>query len=219
MWEHGDLLKIIEGNMLISFSQANNVLLPYMPELCSLIHGAWNDYQVQISSNVQAILSTRSRASIVHDFMVKRAIEFAEGKNNVSFIRRKRMFVLIFKSEYGFLALRFKKRDKGGFSQNIPTKQVSDFKNQIPIHGIDVKHHLEIGYILTDMQDVISSIVMVCPSGGAIYWMAEITPAGSRENVVNLWEHKGEEEQSGDGFVVRPRKVDDNDKDATTDSN
>ena len=69
------------------------------------------------------------------------------------------------------------------------------------------------------MQDVISSIVMVCPSGGAIYWMAEITPAGSRENVVNLWEHKGEEEQSGDGFVVRPRKVDDNDKDATTDSN
>ena len=207
--------------MLISYSQASYALSPYMSELHALILDAWNDSQSLISSNMQAVISTsaRTRASQVHDFFVTRAIEFAEGKDGIFFVKKNGMFILVFPSIYGPIAVRFKKLDKDGFSRNIPTQQVLDFKNQMPLKGMEVTHNLEIGYVLTDAQDAISSIVMVCPSGKAIYWMAEITQDGSRENVVNLWEYRGEEEQSGDGFIVKPRKVEGNDKDATTDSN
>jgi hypothetical protein len=193
--------------MLITFDAAHEALSQHFQTLWSVIDGAWNDYQTKIPDDVRAIASTRSRASLVHDFMVKRSLELEDTTSDVSSRKHRMMFVLIFKSNNGLIAMRLKKLDEDGISRNNPTKQVIDFRNQDIIPGLEARHHLEIGYILSSTQDHIQSIELVCPSGDGIYWRAEVTPVATRENVFNLWEHRGEEEQKGTGFTVTRREI------------
>lgn len=202
--------------MLISFDAAHGALSQHFPNLWSVVDGAWNDYQTKIPPDVRASASTRSRASLIHDFMVKRSLEIAETSSDVSFVRHRMMFALTFKSPEGFIAMRLKKLGENGVSKNNPTKQVDDFRNQAEIPGLDARYHLEIGYILSPAQDSIQSIELVCPSGAGVYWMAEVTPVTIRENIFNLWEHRGEEEQQSTGFTVKRRKIESDENDEST---
>jgi len=194
--------------MLIPFDAAHEALLQHLPSLWSVVDGAWNDYQTKIPVDARAVASLRTRASFVHDFMVSRSLEMAEATSCVSSKWHRMMFVLIFESDNGLIVVRLKKLDEDGVSRNNPTKQVIDFKRQEAIPGLEADHHLEVGYILNPTQDHIQSVELVCPSGeGGVYWMAEVTPKATRENVFNLWEHRGEEEQQGTGFTVICRKI------------
>lgn len=109
--------------MLISFDAAHGALSQHFPNLWSVVDGAWNDYQTKISPEVRAMASTRSRASLVHDFMVKRSLEMAGISSSVSFVRHRLMFALTFQSSEGFIAMRLKKLGEDGVSRNNPTKQ------------------------------------------------------------------------------------------------
>jgi hypothetical protein len=202
--------------MLIAFEDAHEVLSQYYSKLWSVVDGAWADYQAKIAADVRAIASTRSRASLVHDFMVKRALDMAEANSGMQPIWNRLLFALTIQSKHGFIAMRLKKLSEEGISRNNPTKQVEDFRNQEQIPGIDAKFHLELGYILNQNQDAIQSIELVCPSGRGIYWMAEVTPESATENVFNLWEHRGEEEQQSTGFTVKRRKIATEENDSST---
>ena len=196
-----------ETSLLISLDAAHEALSRHFTTLWYVVDGARSDYQTKIPADMKAIASARSRASFVHDLMVKRAIEMSETTPGVSYSRLRMMFVLIFRSSNGIIAVRLKKLNEMGVSQNNPTKQVMDFRNQAIIPELEAHYHLEIGYILSPAQDRIQSIELVCPSGDNVYWMVEITPMGARENVFNLWEHRGVEEQRGDGFTVTSRRI------------
>jgi hypothetical protein len=193
--------------MLISFEDAHSALSGYFPRLWSIVDGAWVDYETKIPPEVRAVASPRSRASLVHDFMVKRSFEMAEACQGVSIVKHKLMFTLVFESAHGFIAMRLKKLGEDGTSKNHLTKQVIDFRNQIEIPGIGARFHLEVGYILNKTQDSINSIELVCPSGNKPYWMAEVTPLTVKENLFSLWEHRGAEEQEDTGFTVTRRRI------------
>lgn len=205
--------------MLITFEKASTSLSPHFQNLWGMVDGAWKDYQTLIPAEARAIASTRSRASFVHDFMVKRAHKIAETNAGIHVSKYRMMFALVFSSGDDFIAMRLKKLDEDGISKNNPTIQSTDFRNQISIPGIPARHHLEIGYILNPTQDSISSIELVCPSGRGNYWMAEVTPADAKENLYNLWEQRGEEEQSSTGFIVKRRSIDIGEDNAANDSN
>lgn len=205
--------------MLISFEEAHSALSDHFPRLWSVVDGGWRDYEVKIPADVKALASARSRASLVHDFMIKRAHDMADACNGVQVVKHRLMSTLVFQSAQGFIAMRLKKLDEDGISRNNPTKQVLDFRNQIEIPAIAAHYHLEIGYILNKTQDSISSIELVCPSGNKVYWMAEVTPAEVSENLFNLWEHRGEEEQQSTGFTVKRRRIDGDENDAKDGTN
>lgn len=193
--------------MLIAFDAADAALSSKYSSLWAVASGGWTDYNSLVPAEVRAVASTRSRASLVHDFMVNRARKLAEIDQDICCIQHRLMFTLAIKASSGLIAVRLKKMDEFGLSRNNPTKQVEDFRNQKELAGIEAKHHLEIGYVLTPLQDAVRSIELVCPSGDGIYWMAEVTPHSAQENNYNLWEHRGEEEQKNTGFTVKRRTL------------
>lgn len=201
---------------LITFEDANSALGSKFPSLWNVVTGAWDDYANFIPENVKALASPRSRASLVHDFMVQRSLTLAETELGVSCLKHRLMFVLVFETQKGYIAMRLKKLNEYGFSKNNPTRQVDDFKNQVEIAGIDAKHHLEVGYVLNPLQTGIQSVELVCPSGDGVYWMADMSPTQAKENLYNLWEHKGEEEQQSTGFTVKRRIIGNEDEDKSS---
>jgi hypothetical protein len=173
--------------MLISYTEAQEVLNVHYSKLWEVVDNSWKEWQ-NLPASFTSISSKRGRANGVHDLMVKNAknLSFSDGSFNT--IEIKGMFCLLVSTNKGLIACKFKKLTIDGHSMNQPTIQVDKFKCQEEISGIELAHHLEIGYVLNDMETEISSIDIVCPSGGTILWKAEITPNGANNSLVGLWE-------------------------------
>lgn len=178
--------------MLIDFDDAHRVMLPYFDRLWDVINGSWMDWKTEISPKVRAFASTRTRANMVNDFMRMRGARLAVEDPTVSVVIRQQMQVLVFSPEGfdGCIGIRLKKLDEDGLSRNQPTGQVRDFRGQIPLSGVKSDYHLEAGYVVDKFGSDLSSIDLVCPSGAAIYWKAEVVPNGIQQNLANLFPHE-----------------------------
>lgn len=175
--------------MLIEFDVTYKAMLPYFDRLWEVIHGSWNDWNTEVSTKVRAIASTRTRACMVNDFMRSRGARLAEGDPTVTVVLKRQMQVLVFSPEgfEGSIGIRLKKLDEDGLSRNQPTGQVQDFRGQLPLPGIRADYHLEAGYVVDRFGSALSSVDLVCPSGEAIYWKAEIVPQNVNQNLANLF--------------------------------
>ncbi|SDY40161.1 hypothetical protein [Nitrosomonas sp. Nm33] len=181
--------------MLIEFDTAHNVMRPYFNGLWSVINGAWEDWQIEISPKVKSLTSARTRACMINDFMRIRGIRLAEENESINFLTKQQMFILVFNPQdfFGCIGIRLKKFDEDGLSRNQPTLQVQEFRNQLLLPGIEATHHLEAGYIMDKFGSSITSINLVCPSGEANYWNAEILPNAINQNVENLFAHESQQ--------------------------
>lgn len=194
---------------LISFESAQAALKPHYQKFWSVIDSAWNDWQ-QLPPNLLTIASTRSRASVVHDFMVARANELVSIDGTIRSVYHRFMFALVIESSAGFIALRLKKLNEDGLSKSQPTQQVKDFQEQVTIEGIGAAHHLEVGYVLNHAQTSIQSIDMVCPSGlNSVFWKAEITPMSIDGRVDDLLGGSDPQASNDLGFTVKRRDIGD----------
>jgi hypothetical protein len=172
--------------VLISYDAAQTQLAELFDPLWEIVDDAWDDWQTETSPKAKAILTTRSRASNMHDYMVWRARRFCETRDDIEVRVKRLMCVLVIHTGTAAFAIRFKKLDEDGLSRNQPTKQVQTFRRQDSLDGIPEAHHLEVGYILSRDQSKINAIEMVCPSGEkSNAWRCEITPlAGEQDGSV-----------------------------------
>jgi hypothetical protein len=155
----------------------------YLPLIRSAFHRAWSEFQ-GLPPEQRTKLCARSRASIVHDFVVHAIRSSFDTINDVELVEINKLFMMVVGCD---LALRFKKLDEGMRASNIPTQQSLDFSNQDDLPGIESITHLDAGYRLNALQTIIEGVYICCPNGSAVLWYFEIEPEeGEANNVVSL---------------------------------
>ena len=157
-----------------------SVLVPYETKLFQAVHGAWEDWKA-LGLAGRLLFLGRSRACLVHDFMVQRAIAAFTGDAVVRTIRRDETAKFVFA---GQVALRFKKADDNGLGSNIETEATLDFvEQQQELPGIPNVHKIEVVYILNKLRTQIERVVVVARDGDVRLWNYLIAPAMTAEIV------------------------------------
>lgn len=174
-------------------------LAQHLPHLSALVQGAWQDVE-DLPPALRLIMCTRTRASLVHDFMLKRAAEYAEQAEDVRYFQRQSMHGLVVNGRY---AIRFKKLDEESRSKNQPTQQVTEFRAQIELDGIDAAHNLEIGYVLNDFGTDIADVRLTCPSGSGNAWVMSVRDAVGSTIVSDIFAPANETIEAAD---IKPRQ-------------
>lgn len=118
---------------------------------------------------------SRSRACLVHDFMVQRAMSAWADDASVRVIRRDETVKFVIADQ---VLLRLKKADDRGLGANIPTQSSLDFVGQqYELPGIPNVHKVEIVYLLNPMQTNINKVVVVARDGNERLWDYVISPS------------------------------------------
>jgi hypothetical protein len=142
---------------LITQERALQALESHLVGFQDAMLDAWATWQRDLQSAFQP--TRRTRASAVHDLIVDNVRRKVPGAIERP-IRGLNAFVID-----DFIAIRFKKLDGELEPSNIATHQVAQFRNQEDIEGLPAFHHLEIGYVLDELQTRIESTHLICPSG------------------------------------------------------
>jgi len=158
--------------MNITEDQAREVLNPYQEDLQECILSSWTDYHNHCHG-IQHILSKRSRANIIFDFIVHNINQKFHGKRNIFISNNKRLFLVNFENK---VVIRFKKL-RHNRASCIPTQQTIDFFRQIEIPEIPTPERFVVGYHLNHMQTEIKNISVVYPqTSSQNYWAYDLEP-------------------------------------------
>lgn len=156
------------------------VLAPYETKLFQAIHGAWDDWKA-LGLGGRLLFPGRTRACLVHDFIVQRAIIAFTGDPAVRTLRRDETAKFLFA---GKVVLRFKKADDNGLGSNIETEATLDFiDQQQELPGIPNVHKIEAVYILNKLRTQIERVVVVARDGDVRLWSYVIAPTTTAEIV------------------------------------
>jgi hypothetical protein len=177
------------------------VLQPYENGICQAIHGAWSDYQ-ELRLGGRLLFPGRSRACLVHDFMVQRAISTWSADASVRVIRRDETAKFVIADQ---VLLRLKKADDRGLGANIPTQASLDFiGQQYDLPGIPGVHKVEVVYLLNSLQTQIDKVVVVARDGDERLWDYVIAPATTADVIPLPLPASSEPER---GARVKVRKI------------
>jgi hypothetical protein len=181
------------------------VLRSYEDAIFKAVHGAWSDWR-ELPLGGRLLFPGRTRACLVHDFMVQRAIAAWTGDSAVRVIRRDETAKFVVVDQ---VLLRFKKADDRGLGSNIPTQASLGFiGQQHDLPGIPNVHKVEVVYALNRLQTQIDRVVVVARDGDALLWDYAIAPATTAE-VISLPVLPSAPAQ---GARVKIRKADEGDK-------
>ena len=152
--------------------QAKEVLAPYQEEIQECIVSAWKYYHSYFH-DIKHIVSSRSRASIIFDFIVNNVRQKFQGRKNVYISDKKRLFLINFGDK---VVLRFKKL-RNNKAACIPTQQTLDFFCQVEIPEVPSPKRFIVGYQLNNIQTEIKAISVVYPqSANRNYWAYNLEP-------------------------------------------
>lgn len=160
---------------LIDHDEAINKLTPHFGNIYQSIEDGWKEWK-KLPPSLHAKASARSRASLVHDFIVDNAAKRIDAKIFSPF--ELKLFVLS-----GYISLRFKKFNGLLKSCNQQTAQVKKFRNQELLDGIPAIHNIEAGYVLDEMEQNIDSVHLVCPNGRENYWQIQLNGNGAMTTI------------------------------------
>jgi hypothetical protein len=192
--------------MIADENVVRQVLKPYENGIHQAIHGAWNDFK-ELNLGGRLLFPSRSRACLVHDFMVQRVISALVDDNTVRVLRRDETAKFIIADQ---VLLRLKKADDRGLGSNIPTQASLDFiGQQFEIPGIPDVHKIEVVYLLNSLQTQIDKIVVVARDGDERLWDYAITPDTTADIMSLPMTSNAEPER---GARVKVRKIKDDKK-------
>lgn len=169
-----------EGNAMIRADEdaVREALGPYHNAIFAIAHGAWRDWQALALSG-RLLFPGRSRACLVHDFMVQRAIAAWAEDSGVRVLRHDETAKFVIGDA---VLLRFKKADDRGLGANIPTQAFLDFaEQQRDLPGIPYVHKVEVVYILNRLQTQIDRVVVVARDGSVRLWDYVVLPDTTAE--------------------------------------
>lgn len=165
----------------------------------SILEGAWEDWKAMPN---RALLSPRSRASIVFDCIKARALAEFDGDLNVRPIPKWQTVHFLFRDR---VLVRFKKANAAGLGSNIETQAVIEFVDpQFPLFALPPIYHVEVCYHLDKLATSMAELAVTARQRNTKLWSYELDRPASAA-VVPL---PTPEFSSGDAAPaeVRPRK-------------
>lgn len=194
---------------IMSKEAAEAALARHSLALTNVISTGWATWRKLVEANprIGAILSNRSRASIVYDCIRHEALA-AFGATDDVIISEDRGFLLL--TFEGKLILRFKKfRGDSLRTASNPTKQAQEYSAQT-LPGMETLTHLVAGYLPDDVGIDLKRAAITCPMGNGVEWIIELdltrVVGGAVDDRVlaPLAPVGGDETQVG--TIVRPRR-------------
>lgn len=163
----------------------------------SILEGAWDDWREMPN---KALLSPRSRASIVFDYIKARALAEFDGNSNVRPIPKGQTVHFLFRDR---VLVRFKKANAAGLGSNIETQAVIEFVDpQFPLFALPPIYHVEVCYHLDRLATHMAELSVTARQRNTKLWSYELERHGSAA-VVPLPEPKFGDAAPAE---VRPRK-------------
>jgi hypothetical protein len=146
------------------------VLKPFEPHLCEIVLGAWEDWMD--SSEAGRYLFPRTRATVVHDRMVDRALAVLPSLPGINHVERDQTVSFIVDDQVLF---RFKKGDTSGLSRNFPTQQALAFHDhEQSLFGPLEWVRVEVVYVLNRIKTSVENVFIVARDGNKISWLYDI---------------------------------------------
>lgn len=190
---------------IVSCEVACEDLNQHLDAFDEMVRSAWKEYE-SLPPNCHLAFGPRSRASAVHDFVLQKAAAYAASNTGVQYFQRNLMHGIVIDGKY---AIRFKKFDSESRSRNQPTQQVTEFRNQIELEGIDAAHHLEVGYLLDDLETEVQDVRLACPAGYGNAWVVSLSDRGAALVLADLFPPQLDGDASVEPADIAPRKTDD----------
>lgn len=188
------------------------ILQPYHDAVFQAAHGAWNDWR-DLKLAGRLLFPGRSRACLVHDFLVQRAVTAWSADPKVRVIQKDETAKFVIADQ---VLLRFKKADDRGLGANIPTQAFLDFaEQQHELPGMPNVQKVEVVYVLNRLQTQIDRVVVVARDGEIRLWDYVVMPATTAE-IVPLPVAPSPEQDRGVKLALRrPLTADDEKKPST----
>jgi hypothetical protein len=156
---------------VITLSSAQSVLGPFHNVLHDIIVDA---YQMVMRDPSLPLYDPKTRAGMARDHMVNLALQrlvplgiHPVDGGGMRLFRVARA-----------LLLRFKKLNKGGKSNNYPTKQAMLYNEQLPLLSVPHLPRLDIGYTLDKLGNLDRTMI-ACRNGEHVAWSYDIPHAAS----------------------------------------
>lgn len=173
------------------------VLEDFELRMRDLLEGAWEDWQ---GLSHKALLSPRSRASIVFDFIKSRALAEFDGDPDIRPIPKGQTVHFLFRDR---VLVRFKKANSAGLGSNIETRAVIEFVDpQFPLFPLPPVYHVEVCYHLDKLATRMDMLAVTARQRNTKLWAYELERVGSAA-VVPL---PGPPHADATPPEVRPRK-------------
>jgi hypothetical protein len=157
----------------LSQDRVLEILKPHLANLSGSVTDAWSAWETFCQQNpgASSILSNRTRASFIYDYMRNSAMKRFDDVGGVS-LSHGRGFLAVTVCDQ--VVIRFKKLDKNRRARGVRTKQYELFMLQGNLEGFD-QVNLVAGYRVDALQTQIAEVLIVCPSGSKNLWYVDVT--------------------------------------------
>jgi hypothetical protein len=185
------------------------VLSPYEAALYQSVLGAWDEWKA-LSLGGRLRYPARSRACLVHDFIVQQAITAFSSDPAIRVIERDETAKFVVAET---VLLRFKKGDENGLGSNIRTQASMKFvEQQHELPGMPNAHKVEVIYTLNKLATKIDRLTVVARDGEVRLWDYDLAPRTTAE-IIDL--HIAPATETERGVRIRVRTTHDKQKSET----
>jgi hypothetical protein len=193
----------------LSKEAAEAALERHSLSLTKVISTGWSTWRTLVTVNPRlgAILSNRSRASIVYDCIRHEALAVFGSEDDVTISEDRGFLLLTFEEK---IILRFKKyRGNSLRTASTPTRQAQEYAAQT-LPGMESLTHLVAGYLPDEVGIDLKRAAITCPTGNGVEWIIELdltqVVGGVTDDRVltHLAPVGGDETQVG--TIIRPRR-------------
>ena len=158
---------------LLTADEASEVLSPHRQALQGCIHNGWQRWRTLVDKHgeLAVIVSSRTRAALVYDFIRHEALRAFNETPDVTVSEERSFLLLTFNQK---IVLRFKKfRDKSLKTTSSPTKQAQEYANQV-LPGMEALTHLVAGYLPDELGLTLDKTAITCTLGTDLRWVIEL---------------------------------------------
>lgn len=149
------------------------ILSPHLQKIGGCIELGWRRWLdlLKQDSELGIVISARSRANLVYDFIRYEAVNAFDGSGSVTVGDSRGFLLLTFEER---IVLRFKKfRDRKLRTSGVPTQQRREFANQV-LPGMEALTHLVAGY-LPDKEGLgLERMAIACSLNDDRLWVLEL---------------------------------------------
>lgn len=151
-------------------AEVRNILSGVEPALLDIVRGAWDDWKQ--SPHKAQLRYPRTRANLVHEFMVQRAVRAFDGDPDIHIIHQDETAKFLFQRQ---LLVRLKKGDANCLGCNIETQAVLAFTDpQMTIPGLPDVQKVDIFYVLNSIETEVDWIAVTARDNGTRLWTYDI---------------------------------------------
>lgn len=157
----------------LTVEEAADVLAEHRDDIRDVLQNGWSRWRklVQSDTELAVIVSGRTRASLVYDFIRYEATNHFDGLPGVVISEGRGILLLTFDER---LLLRFKKfRSKGLKTSGIPTQQARNFAAQT-LPGMEQLTHIVAGYLPDEAGIDLDKVAITCSIANEMQWVIDL---------------------------------------------